>query len=299
MKRKTIQLAGTLVVSLPSKWAKKHGVKKGDEINVEEQEGKLVIGTSQASGIRTQEISIKNDHFMQRLILNPYRNGVDELTVNYDSSAVLPKIHKALNMTIGFEVIKQGQKSCVLKTIATGQNEEFDNVLRRMFLMLLQFSQQSYEALKEHNKEALEEVKSSDIIIGKYQHFCERLLHKSNLEPHKLTFLSHVVSGIEQIMDRYSALCDYFSQQKENDLSKKALSLMQQTNALLQDYYELFYSYNAEKHSQLKTQKKLVDMALTTIKEPQEMIVVQQLGKVIDVLTHLSQKTSESHPLQK
>ena len=35
IKRKVIQLAGrTLVVSLPSKWAKKHNVQKGDEIVV-------------------------------------------------------------------------------------------------------------------------------------------------------------------------------------------------------------------------------------------------------------------------
>ena len=37
MERKAIQLAGkTLVVSLPSKWAKKFGISKGDVLFVEE-----------------------------------------------------------------------------------------------------------------------------------------------------------------------------------------------------------------------------------------------------------------------
>ena len=45
MKRKAIQLASqTIVVSLPAKWVRQQGIKKGDEIDVEERGKELVIG---------------------------------------------------------------------------------------------------------------------------------------------------------------------------------------------------------------------------------------------------------------
>ena len=44
MKRKAIQLANqTLVISMPSKWVKEQGIKKGDEIDVEEKGKRLMI----------------------------------------------------------------------------------------------------------------------------------------------------------------------------------------------------------------------------------------------------------------
>ena len=61
MKRK-VNLVGqnTLTVSLPTKWARDNGIKKGDEINIfvfrYEQRG-YIISTSQNTGNRSQDIS--------------------------------------------------------------------------------------------------------------------------------------------------------------------------------------------------------------------------------------------------
>jgi len=44
MRRKVIQIAdSTQLVSLPRKWALKHGIKKGDELNIEEKGSELLV----------------------------------------------------------------------------------------------------------------------------------------------------------------------------------------------------------------------------------------------------------------
>ena len=46
MGRKVIQIAdSTQLISLPRKWALQHGIKKGDELEVEEKGRKIVIST--------------------------------------------------------------------------------------------------------------------------------------------------------------------------------------------------------------------------------------------------------------
>ena len=47
MKRKVIQIAdSTQLISLPRKWALKYGIKKGDELDVEEQGSNVLVSTS-------------------------------------------------------------------------------------------------------------------------------------------------------------------------------------------------------------------------------------------------------------
>ena len=44
MKRKVIQIAdSTQLISLPRKWAQKFNIKKGDELEVEEHDNKIVV----------------------------------------------------------------------------------------------------------------------------------------------------------------------------------------------------------------------------------------------------------------
>jgi len=57
MKRKIIQTAGkTMVVSLPSAWVKKYGIKKGEEVEVEERGAEISVSTKR--GYDLEEIKI-------------------------------------------------------------------------------------------------------------------------------------------------------------------------------------------------------------------------------------------------
>ena len=67
MKRSVIQLAGkTLLVSLPSKWARNCGVRKGEDIEVEERGKSLVITTEKPADIEKKEIVLKGEEGLIR-----------------------------------------------------------------------------------------------------------------------------------------------------------------------------------------------------------------------------------------
>ena len=59
MKRKIIQIAdSTQLVSLPRKWSLKYNIKKGDEVEVEEQGNKLLVSTEKGVELKSIEIDV-------------------------------------------------------------------------------------------------------------------------------------------------------------------------------------------------------------------------------------------------
>ena len=67
MKRKVIQLAGkTLVVSLPHLWVKKHGVKKGHDMELQEKGTNILLSIQSMYDAGSTSITI-NKEFMNRI----------------------------------------------------------------------------------------------------------------------------------------------------------------------------------------------------------------------------------------
>src|SRR3989338_8169015 len=87
MKRKVIQIANsTQLVSLPRKWTQKYGVKKGDEIEVEEDGDRLLIKTESIPNSREIEVDVGGltPRLADRFIARAYQKGYDLITVKYD-----------------------------------------------------------------------------------------------------------------------------------------------------------------------------------------------------------------------
>ena len=132
MKRSVIQIANsTQLISLPRKWALKYGIKKGDELEVEEQGNKLYIGTekTQESGnIEVDITGLDRDSFMF-LIRILYIRGYNEIKLIFSNPTknhhrlgkkvkVISEIHTEVNRLTGIEVIQQREDFCILKVLS-------------------------------------------------------------------------------------------------------------------------------------------------------------------------------------
>lgn len=74
MKRKVIQMAGkTMVVSIPSDWVKKYGIKKGDELELEKKNRNIIIST-------------KKDYSLNKIKVNI--SDLDEQVIKWTLSAI-------------------------------------------------------------------------------------------------------------------------------------------------------------------------------------------------------------------
>lgn len=248
MKRKVIQLAGkTLVVSLPNKWAKKYGVKKGDEMEVEEEERKIVIKAKGEGEKAIKVLDVKDLKVMLKRVTGAlYKAGYEEIEITYYEPEQYEIIRDVLNRyCMGFEVVKHGQRTITIKSLSDLHFQEFDNILRRLFLSLLSSAEDSLEYIKQSNFKGMEEIILRDAPITKYSDFCRRTLNvQGSGNAKKTTTYYHICEELERIGDAYADLMKFMLNNKIKKLDIATLNFISEINKYLRTFYELFYGFS-------------------------------------------------------
>ncbi|MBI2133346.1 AbrB/MazE/SpoVT family DNA-binding domain-containing protein [Candidatus Woesearchaeota archaeon] len=251
MKRKVIQLAGkTLVVSLPSKWAKKLGIKKGDELEIEEKFDKLVATARKSIDIEKTSIMIKQDigKEVQRWAISAIqKSGYDEIEILYETQATAKIIQDLVKeVFVGFAITEQSGNRTVIRSIAQELESEFDTILRRAFLVTMALGEGITDYLGLKKKEELKELLALEQTNNQLCNFCERMLNKKGFKDYrKTTFAYVIVWNLEKICDTYKEIIHEISQSKEVDSIEK--DLIAANNRLLRTYYELYYKFDYKK----------------------------------------------------
>lgn len=281
----------SLVVSLPSKWAKKQGIKKGDEVDVEEKESGLLLTTKGAQVAEKAKLQLKSDEpFKKRYILNLYRAGVDEVEVTSEEPLPFSQIQKALNSSLGFEIVDQGQKFCLIKSVSSSLDTEFDAILRRVFLLNLSMGKDMVEALQNKQLDRLADISSMEHTIDKFANFCVRILTKYGYKSKQNEFMiNNYVMALEQMGDMQHDLCDLL-RQKKAPVAKELIQFMQRVNQLFEELYHLFYKFEKNKVAEVQKQrlKLYLDMALLSrIKAPVQSEALLLLAVMLNLLHHM------------
>jgi len=249
MKRKVV-LHGpsTLTISLPTSWVKKFDVKKGDELDVEEHGRELRINTESTS-FEKKEINIENFERLGRsCITASYRQGYDEIDFTYKNNNYIETIQDMITKEItGFEIIRQFNNHCIIKDLTGHSKDEFEIALRRVWLLLLDLSNESLLAIKKNNPVELKNIKLIDYSINKFSNYCLRVLIKKGRYDFKKTpIYYHFVKILEEIGDQYRDLCAFHSDNLK-EIDESILELFKKTNSHLNSIYELFYKYDKQK----------------------------------------------------
>ena len=261
IKRKVIQIANsTQLVSLPKKWADKYGVKKGDEIEVEERANNLIIKTEKDFSSEKTQIDFQSkEKLIHRALSSLYRSGYDEIKISFEKPSELEIIQSTINQElIGFEIIEQGRGYLIVKQVSNIEHSELDAMLKRTFIFLLSTSDECLEALKTNNLNILKNLIFRDITINKLTDYCRRSLNKRE------TYFKHVGPGyalielLEKISDGYRDICKYVVNNKIK-ISKSLLSLLMEINILMRETYKLFYSFNLKDMENFLIQKEKID----------------------------------------
>lgn len=258
MKRKLIQLAGkTLVVSLPSKWARRYNLRKGEEIEVVEKGPNLLLRTAGESESRRIELDARgqNERAIAWLLSSLNKKGYDEIEVIYDTEKTLRQIQEILkNLFVGFVIINQTKSRCVLRCVAKEAIAEFDITLRRAFLVTLTLGENISESLKANDFKSIEGARELEKTNNQLTNFCERLLNKiGHQSQENICFYYVIIWNLEKVADDYKYLCDILLNPENRKFvpSKELLSLLDGTNSLLKEYYEIFYRFELGRLSAL------------------------------------------------
>ncbi len=297
MRRKVIQLAKkTLVISLPSKWAKQHGVLKGDEIEVQEAKGRLTYSTTnilEQSRINLN-ISNLNSSLVWYYLTSAYIKGSDEVEIYFDNTETInPKTNKKQNTIevisniaeelIGLEMIKHGKNHCVLKEISKIKPEEYDNILRKIFFILKNTSQEILNALKNKDKSILQNTKYAEKNINRFTHYCLRILNKTtNIDNTHIAAHTRTIHQLEEIGDYYLKLSEELSKKQDS----KTTDLIKKLNELFASFFDAYYTTTTEKIDKTYTLRAKLKKDLNNSKNKEiSNIIVQISDKIMEVLS--------------
>ncbi|MBT7902230.1 phosphate uptake regulator PhoU [Candidatus Woesearchaeota archaeon] len=247
MKRKLIQLGkSTLVVSIPQKWAKEQELNPGSELDLEIKENALLL-TKEAEIIEKKiEINAhQNTNTTKRIIATLYRQGFTEITIKNPNENNIKEIYNITEKRlIGFEVVTHKDKKCILRQLGKIDSYDFDNALRRLFLLILDLANETVEVLEKKQKQ--ESAKFIEDNINKFSTYCERLLIIFRNKLKKSYDYYYLVKQLENLGDHYYYLT-------KETFKKNPINELKDANENLRELYELFYNFNFEKMDELYT----------------------------------------------
>lgn len=238
----------TYVISLPAPWIKKYGIKKGEELDVEEQGGSIIITTPK--GIATPkrfEMDITDfEPILPKTLANIYKNGYSEIFIKSSNPLLIKKVEDYFNKYfIGLEVVKQEKNSCLIKQIALTTTEEFDNILRRTFLSIISLQEKVLEGIKAKNKAILREAIEQDKLVNNMLALCKSLLNRRNYKDYKdTTYVYCLCEALQNIADEHKLIAEYILSHKLK--IKQEIRDYETTIEIFKQFYEMYYKYEQQ-----------------------------------------------------
>lgn len=284
MKRKVNRVGkNTLTVSLPSKWAKKHNINVGDEIEVEEEGNNLSI-TNHCHKSRERNVIINidvfNKHMITRHFLEFYRQGINEITLNFSKTKLYDHknsieievekyINKLVGRFIGMEIVSMTKNKIVIQSLIKEEYADKIEVAQsRTFFLIKEYLNEFTNSIDNGFDAFYEKSYDSHDNISKFTYYYLRLLHFSDLSEDKKERLCSLYIIIDKAIDkvRHAAervfeckkitkktklyLIDIFNLFLEQfDIITKPNYTLLQIDELINKRYKLVYKLNKEKFS--------------------------------------------------
>lgn len=306
MRRKVIQIAdSTQLVSLPRKWALKYGIKKGDEIEIEEKGEKLIINSEKGLQLHSVEIDITGLDRTSILyyIEILYRIGYDEIRVKYNQpytehfrlkkkENIISVLHYVATRLIGMEIIEQKNNIVVMKSLEHVSAKEFNTALNRIFMLLQDTSEDFIRGAQKGDMLLLETIESKHDSIAKFINYTMRILNTKGPGDNRNSFLLfHILNQLDKITDviKYSAR-ELYNHKKP--LSSDALDIITQINKSIHWYVEFFLKFDRIKIRDLYQNR---DSTIRKIRERMskfssfELLLVEYFRHILEYITDITE----------
>ncbi|MGV8162481.1 MAG: AbrB/MazE/SpoVT family DNA-binding domain-containing protein [Candidatus Nanoarchaeia archaeon] len=267
MRRKIIPHGpSSMTISLPSSWVKQHHLKKGEELDVLEEDDNLTIKTvnTKPDGKKIDISFINLDsQTKQNLLLVLHRKGYDEIGISFDSQSDVKDLHAYLNsMQLGFEIIKQETNNLTIKNISNPEAEQLDSLFRRVFRITIEYVSKTDAILKGE-----EDITNCCLVhetsINRISNYCKRIIiqeRKSNA-----SFAYSMLTNLKNVANNISFIIALSQDLEPTDL--KALSKKYTECAkLFSRSYELNYKFSLEEYSSIKNNLALLQRQLLATK---------------------------------
>lgn len=277
MKRKVIKQGhNTMTLTLPSKWVKEFNLKPGDEIDIAERDNGIFVSAQNLEDKRKVEICIDelDNPTIWKYFMAVYREGYDEVLVKFKPDLKLDNPYKfftryilddsvpsnkkktpneflqsLVNRFIGYEVLDCGNDFALVSDMSEPSSKEFDNSLRRVFLLIQQMSNETFEAISSRNFKTLKHIHDVDVNVDKFHDYCIRILNKlKSKDSRESSLLFSTLYLLELVGDEFKNISHHFLK----DISSKCnfsnlLEMAKLKKEQIDLFYESFYVFDLQK----------------------------------------------------
>ncbi len=277
MKRKIIRQGhNTLTMTLPVEWSKKLNLKAGDEVDLVEDNGSLIINGRQNNGFKTTTIDISGFSvpMLWRFFQSAYREGYDEIILKYNPSKkdyenvynyyathfeysrvgecsvkkpALNMISELIDRFIGMEIIDSGEGYCVTREMGEVSSREFDSSLRRIFLLIEDLFDKIIDLIKKNDigdMSICKTIHTMDINVDRFIDYCCRINNKikdSSFQKNKPIMFSTLYI-LELLGDEFKYIGTHLAKAKKK--IDEITPFAEIVKEHFMKYYHLFYKFN-------------------------------------------------------
>jgi len=259
MRRKIIPHGpSSMTISLPASWVKQHNLKKGEELEVLEEDNDLTIkavcARSETKKIEISFVDLDIDT-EQDLLITLHKKGYDEIIIHFDKPNTIKEIHSFLSNTqLGFEIIKQDQNFVTIRNISNPESEQLDALFRRIFRIMIEYAKKIEHVIKE-KEDATNSCLLHETSICRISNYCKRIIIKEKRQ--NSSFLYLITNNITNIAHTLSSLLTEFDTKKIKP-TEQFKTKFSETNEVLVQIYELNYKFSLKDYSLLKKRLELL-----------------------------------------
>lgn len=282
MKRRVIKQGhNTFTITLPTKWATRQNITPGMELEVFEQGNSLLVNPSisDAGSSRTEvDITGLPNPLLWRFVSAAYRAGYNEIKINFEGieddeeklsefsyditdwfyRGELPKeraprlsaieaIQALVNRFVGIEIIEQRPNYVVLKQFGEISYKEFDNALKRIFMVLTSMSQDILAAIEKGDRTQLKAVHMIDTNIDRFEDYCLRVLNVKGYEDYRKTpTIYATIFLLELVGDELKRIAQHVIKDKP-EYGPGALAFFTDAIRQFELYHDIFYHFERKK----------------------------------------------------
>jgi phosphate uptake regulator len=252
----------TLVISLPSKWVREQNLKKGDEVDVVEQEGSLILKSSEhrpALLSKTIEIKTAKEKFIERVLVSCYVNGYDEIKLNViPKSRIFDSVQRIVRDLIGMEIISQSHTSVLIKDLGGVGEQPIDKMIRRAMLLMKMMASDINQAVRTKQKAGYS-FHERDKSINRLCYAILRRLNKELLRPAGVVKPKEIAPLFSDVL-MIEVLSDDIARMGEsvNNLVKRSKGLeevIDQTSAIIKNLNEVYFKFDFDRCEKLIDEK--------------------------------------------
>jgi phosphate uptake regulator len=208
--RKVQQTGGsTFIVSLPSKWAKENGLKRGSELVLEEEDGNILIRGKSADHrevVKTINIEdeVRDRNLLQRTMTSFYISNFETLiirTKGHMKPDLREEIRRFSKIVMGVEIFEESANTIVLQNVLDSSTFPLINSVRRMSLNVETMLADVIEGIRKKDPELLESIEKRDDDVDRYQWYIYREVLKGGQADANSTFSLILSRILERIAD--------------------------------------------------------------------------------------------------